>query len=205
MTNDPGARLSDLAMIEAEPVHPGEETVMRALVVYESMFGNTHAVARHIAEGIESAADTTVVPVHDATAEAVAAADLLVVGGPTHVHGMSSKRSREGAIEMAKQDDELELDPDAYGDGLRDWFDEFSEDAGAGRLAAAFDTRVHATTLLTGQASKGIAKRLRSHGFELVVDVESFFVDKSNHLEPGEADRATAWGRSVAEAAQSRR
>ncbi len=205
VTNDPCAPGADLDMIDSEPVHPGEETVMRALVVYESMFGNTHTVAQHIAEGIEPTADTTVVPVHDATPEAVAAADLLVVGGPTHVHGMSNKRSREGAIEMAKKDDELELDPDAYGEGLRDWFDEFAEDAGAGRLAAAFDTRVHATTLLTGQASKGIAKRLRSHGFEVLVDVESFFVDKSNHLEPGEADRATAWGRSVAEAAQSSR
>jgi hypothetical protein len=178
---------------------------MRALVVYESMFGNTHAVAQHIAEGIGSVADTTVVPVHDATESLVADADLLVVGGPTHVHGMSSKRSREGAVEMAQKDDELELDPDAYGEGLRDWFGDVADDAGAGRLAAAFDTRVHGTTLLTGQAAKGIAKRLRSHGYEMVVDVESFFVDKTNHLEPGEADRATAWGRTVADAAHASR
>lgn len=54
-----------------------------------------------------------------------------------------------------------------------------------GHLAAAFDTRVHASALLTGQASKGITKRLRTHGFDLVVDGESFFVDKSNHLEAG--------------------
>jgi len=61
---------------------------------------------------------------------------------------------------------------------------------------------VHGSALLTGHASKGITKRLRSHGFELVADGESFFVDKSNHLEAGEAERATAWGRTVAEAAQ---
>jgi hypothetical protein len=175
---------------------------MRALIVYESMFGNTHAVAQHIAEGIDTAATTEVVSVHDATPETVAAADLIVIGGPTHVHGMSSQRSRAGAEDMAAKDDDLDLDPDAYGDGLRDWFGQLADDAGADRLAAAFDTRVHGSTLLTGQASKGITKRLRSHGFDLVVDGESFFVEKSNHLEAGEAERATTWGRTVAEAAQ---
>ena len=180
---------------------------MRALVVYESMFGNTHAVAQHIAEGIEASIETTVLAVHDATAEQLASADLVVVGGPTHVHGMTRKPSRASAVEMAAKDDdlELELDPDAYGEGLRDWFDDLADNVGAGRFAAAFDTRVHGSTLLTGQASKGIAKRLRSHGFELVAEGESFFVDKSNHLESGEIDRATAWGQRLTEAARSAR
>ena len=176
---------------------------MRAVVIYESMFGNTHAVAQHIAEGIDSTATTTVISVHDATAEILAGADLVVVGGPTHVHGMSSSRSRDGAVEMAAKDDELELDPDAYGEGLRDWFDTLADDIGAGRPCAAFDTRVHASALLTGQASKGIEKRMRRHGFAPTVDGESFFVDKSNHLESGESERATAWGRRVVEAAQA--
>ena len=74
------------------------------------------------------------------------AADLVVVGGPTHVHGMSSQRSRAGAEDMAAKDDDLDLDPDAYGDGLRDWFEQLADDAGADRLAAAFDTRVHGSS-----------------------------------------------------------
>jgi hypothetical protein len=176
---------------------------MRAVVVYESMFGNTHAIARHVADGIEAVFDTTVVAVHDATPELVDGAALVVVGGPTHVHGMSSARSRAGAVDMAAQDDDLDLDADAGGDGLRDWFAALAADAGVGRLAAAFDTRVHASAMLTGQASKGIVKRLRSHHFDVVVDAESFFVDKTNHLESHEADRATEWGRTVAVAAQA--
>lgn len=176
---------------------------MRALVVYESMFGNTHTVAEHIAEGIETVFEARLVTVHDASPMEIAEADLIVVGGPTHVHGMSSERSRAGAADIAATDDDLDLDPDAPGTGLRDWFRDLAADAGTGRLAAAFDTRVHASTLITGQASSGIAKRLRSHGFDLVAERESFFVDKSNHLEPGEAERATAWGRRVAEAAQA--
>lgn len=174
---------------------------MRAVVVYESMFGNTHVIADHVADGLRSGAEVTVVAVHDATTELIDAADLLVVGGPTHVHGMSSHRSREGAKDMAATDDDLELEPDAEGPGLRDWFDDLP-DGRTGR-AAAFDTRVHATALVTGQASKGIAKRLRRHGFDLVTDPESFFVDKENHLEPDEDARAVAWGRTLADALQA--
>ena len=173
-----------------------------AVVVYESMFGNTHVIADHIATGLrDRLQDVTVVPVHDATSELVGAADLVVVGGPTHVHGMSSHRSREPAKDMAAKDDELDLDPDAEGPGLREWFDGLPSPQ-AGR-AAAFDTRVHASTLLTGQASKGIVKRLHRHGFELVADPESFFVDKENHLEADEAERASAWGRRLAESLQA--
>lgn len=176
---------------------------MRAVVVYESMFGNTHTVAQHIAEGIEPLAEVTVAAVDDVTADLLDGADLVVVGGPTHVHGMSSARSRQSALDMAAKDDELDLDPYAVGPGLRDWFDELATDIGTGRRGAAFDTRVHASTLLTGQASKGIVKRLRHHGFELALDAESFFVDRSNHLEQGEADRATAWGQRLVEAVAS--
>jgi hypothetical protein len=176
---------------------------MRAVVVYESMFGNTHVVAQHIADGIGTVMEATAISVHDASPEVVGDAGLVVVGGPTHVHGMSGARSREGAVEMAAKDDGLELDPDALGDGLRDWFERLADDVGHGRPAAAFDTRIHATTLVTGQASKGIAKRLRAHGFDLAIEHESFFVDKSNHLEPNEADRATSWGQRVAEAVRA--
>jgi menaquinone-dependent protoporphyrinogen IX oxidase len=185
-----------------EAVDPSDRRcAVRALVVYESMFGNTHVIAEHIAEGLASFGDATAVSVHEATPELLRAADLVVVGGPTHVHGMSSERSREGAVDMAAKDDDLDLDPDAEGPGLRDWFDELTATAGDGRPAAAFDTRIHATAVLTGQASKGIAKRLRKHGFDLVAEPESFFVDKSTHLEADEADRATTWGRSLGESA----
>ena len=97
---------------------------------------------------------------------------------------------------MAAGDDDLDLDPDAEGPGLREWFHGLAD--GAGGRAAAFDTRVHATTFVTGQAAKGIAKRLRTHRFDVIVEPESFFVTETNHLEDGECDRATAWGRMLA-------
>jgi len=171
---------------------------MRALVVYESVYGNTHLVADEIAAGLRDAFDVTVVPVEGATAELVADADLLVVGGPTHVHGMSSARSRDAAVEAAKKDENLVLDPDAEGLGLRDWFDAMP--GVDGTPAAAFDTRLDASPLLTGRASRGIARRLHKHGFRTIVEPESFLVDKQTHLLPGEAERARAWGDAIAHA-----
>ena len=62
---------------------------MHTLVVYESMFGNTHKIADGIAAGLRPTGEVRVVPVHEATDELVAWADLVVVGGPTHIHGMT--------------------------------------------------------------------------------------------------------------------
>jgi flavodoxin len=60
---------------------------MRALVVYESMYGNTHVVAGNIADGLRATYEVTLVPVAEVTAELVAGTDLLVAGAPTHMHG----------------------------------------------------------------------------------------------------------------------
>jgi hypothetical protein len=164
---------------------------MRAVVVYESMYGNTHRVAEAIGAGLGVAMSVDVVSVHDATADVLAGADLLVVGGPTHVHSMSRATTRENAIaEAAKPEKNLELDRDAEGDGLRDWFDTVGALA---PRAAAFDTRIDVPAAFSGRASKGIAKRLRKHGCTLVAAPESFLVTKESQLEPHEAERATTW------------
>ena len=173
---------------------------MRAVVIYESMYGNTHVVADHIAEGLRSRFDVDVVPVGGATTELLAHCDLVVCGGPTHVHGMSSERSRAAAVTaQEKEPGRLSLDPEAAGQGLRDWFQTIP--SGGHTPAAAFDTRLDGPAPLTGRASRGIARRLRDHDFRLVVGPESFLVDKQTHLVAGEEERATAWGASVAAAA----
>lgn len=170
---------------------------MRALVVYESMYGNTHAVARAVGDGLEAAYDVTVVPVGNATAEAVDEADLLVVGGPTHVHGVSSATTRKSAIQAASAPaGALTLDPDADGPGVRDWLQTL---AGTLRTpAAAFDTRMPGPAVFTGRAALGIARRLRHRGFPSAAAPESFLVDRQNRLCDGELERATAWGESLA-------
>lgn len=171
---------------------------MRALVVYESMYGNTHLIADAIAEGLAPLGDVDVVAVHDATSDALTGADLVVVGGPTHVHGMSTSMSRKAALEdAAKPERDLDVDPDAEGPGLRDWFDAVAE---LPPRAAAFDTRMDGPAVVTGRASKGIAKRLRKHGCEFVAEPTSFLVTKENHLVDDEREHARAWGAALAAA-----
>lgn len=179
---------------------------MRALVVYESMYGATHELAQAVAEGLRVGCDDVdVVAVSAAGEDLVDGADLLVVGGPTHMHGMVSDRSRRMAVERAEKDDDVELDPDAEGPGLRAWFDAMGRARGkAHGPAAAFDTRLEGSPLMTGRASKAIAHRLHRHGNRLVVDPESFLVDHDGHLLPGELERGTAWGATVAAGAAAR-
>ncbi len=169
---------------------------MRAVVVYESMYGNTHQVAAAIGAGLESAFEVSVVPVAQAAPAVLADADLVVVGGPTHVHGMSLESTRNAAAEAAeKPESDLRLEPDALGQGLRDWF------GSLGRYpakAAAFDTRLHAPAIVTGRASKGVTHLLRAHGFEVVAEPESFLVTKENRLDPDETTRARSWAARLA-------
>jgi hypothetical protein len=169
---------------------------MKAVVVYESMYGNTHLIADAIGAGLMVALDVSVVPVSEASSAVLADADLVVVGGPTHTHGMSRAATRKAAVEAAnKPASPPMVEPDALGPGLRDWF------GSIGRYsvkAAAFDTRIHAPAALTGRASKGFARLLRAHGFDLVADPESFLVTKQNQLERQEATRARDWGAKLA-------
>ena len=62
------------------------------------------------------------------------------------------------------------------------------------RWSAAFDTRV-APARVPGSAAKGIAKRLRSHGYDLVLDPRTFWVEGTpGPLVDGEIDKAREWG-----------
>jgi hypothetical protein len=167
---------------------------MKAVVVYESMFGNTHQVALQVAAGLRKAgAEVDVLRAASTTPDVVRESDLLVVGGPTHVHGMVRPRTRDAAVEQASPRG-LALDPDAYEPGLREWFDGLPPFPG--KQAAAFDTRADVAAVLSGRASRGIARRLVGHGFVLVAR-ESFVVDKVPVLLPGEEQRAFEWGRAL--------
>jgi hypothetical protein len=173
---------------------------MHTLIVYESMYGNTHAVAEAIGDGVRGSGEARVVPVRDAGPDLLAWADLVVVGAPTHARGMPTSASRESAVAGAATDDgwsKVSLDAPADGPGIREWLDRTT--AVGDKLAVAFDTRVHAPALITGRASSGIAKELRAKGFGLAAEPESFFVDTHQVLAPGELERATAWGKRLAD------
>jgi hypothetical protein len=165
---------------------------MRALVVYESMYGNTHVVAGNIADGLRSDFEVTLVPVAEASWDLIADADLLVAGAPTHMHGMSSRSTRRMAAEAADKDGSgLRIEPDTGGPGMRDWLGDLGHRDG---LAATFDTRLNGVPAFTGRASRPMARLLKRHGRQLVAAPESFLVGSQNTLLDGETARARRWG-----------
>ena len=170
---------------------------MRAVVVYESMYGNTRVVAEAIGDGLRPVHDVVVVPVNQAGPEVLDGVQVLVVGGPTHVHGMTRRRTREAAIEEArKPGGSLVLDESATGPGVREWMASLDH---LNVLAASFDTRMHGPAALTGRASKGISRELSRLGVHMITEPESFIVTKQNSLEPGEEARARRWGEQLAD------
>ena len=162
---------------------------MNAMVIYESMYGNTRAIAEAIAAGLGDAPVMT-------TGQLPAGGpgpDLLVVGGPTHVHRMATARSRRAAIDAARPGT---LETAESGPMVGDWLSGLPQ--AHGRPAAAFDTRSDKPEWLTGAASHGIAKRLRRHGYT-VVDTASFLVTETEGpLKDGELERARRWGADLA-------
>jgi hypothetical protein len=167
---------------------------MKALVVYESLYGNTAAIGEAIAEALRAQGlEADARPVTKVPPAETAGFDPLVVGGPTHAHGMSRPSTRKsGAGDQKNTFAEPTVEP-----GLRDWLG--SVPGGAGRYAAAFDTRFDRSALLTGSAARGMARRLEHHGFRLVVGPESFFVTGQNRLAEGQLEHAVAWGTTLGE------
>jgi len=170
---------------------------MKALVVYESLFGNTARIGEAIAASLRAnGLEVEHGPLSQVSA-ASAEAGLLVVGAPTHAHGMSRAGTRKAAVE-----DEKNAYPAAGAmPGVRDWMNALP--SGSGRLAAAFDTRFDKPRLLTGSAAKAIARRLEQRGYHLVCPPESFFVTSENTLEGGETEHAAAWGNDLADRASA--
>lgn len=166
---------------------------MKALVVYESLFGNTAAISEAIAESLRAhGIDAVARPVTQTSPAMTGDVDLLIVGGPTHAHAMSRASTRKtGATDEKNTYAEPTVEP-----GLREWFGGLP--AGDGRAAAAFDTRIGKPVWVTGSAAKGIAKRLERGGFRLVAKPESFLVTTANTLEDGEPEHAATWAEGLA-------
>ena len=163
---------------------------MRALVVVESSFGNTRAVADAVAEGLGDAEVRSV----ETAPDELAGIDLLVVGGPTHAFGMSRDGTRVEAIRQGA--------PGETGrPGIRDWLATLEPPEGL--AVATFDTRVAKARHLPGSAARAAARLLRRRRCVPVARPESFFVvDTSGPLVDGELARARDWGVGVVRSAR---
>ena len=168
---------------------------MKALVVYESMYGNTRHIATAIADGLRSSLTTDLVVVHDADGIDLDDVVLLVVGAPTHAWGLSRFSTRGSAHHDPKHADHL-LDSAAYSTGVRDWLHAMPRRIShLGKRAVAFDTRYDKPKMVTGSATRGIQHGLRAAGFATFGEPHSFVVTGlAGPLASGEIERARQWG-----------
>jgi hypothetical protein len=168
---------------------------MRALVVFESMYGNTEKVARAIADGLSARLNVEIVEVGGAPSRIADDIDLLVVGGPTHARGMSDPRTRGSAR------GKTERDVVSSGIGIREWLDRLTDEP-TGTAAAAFDTHIKGPHLVWGGAARTIDEHLRRLGCRVVATPEGFHVDGPlgpvvDVVVEGEIERARRWGEEL--------
>lgn len=156
---------------------------MQAIVVYESHWGNTAAVAEAIAEGIGPGARA--MPTSEATASVVAEADLVVAGSPVMAFNLPSERMR---ATMAT-DQKAPTPPDLSHPSLQTWLEGLPQRHGVG---AAFETRLRFSP---GGATGAIERSLERAGYRTISKAGKFIVKGSyGPLREGEADRARQWG-----------
>jgi hypothetical protein len=163
---------------------------MTAVVVFESMFGNTQQIANAVTEGLSRHLPVEQVEVGTAPM-IIGDVELLVVGGPTHAFRLSRPGTRQSAAQQAE--DGLV----SRSMGLREWLDTLPK--GSSHVAvAAFDTRI-SKPRLPGSAAAAAEKRLRRLGFQVLGRSQSFFVEgTTGPLVPGERERARRWGEELA-------
>ena len=168
---------------------------MRTLVVFDSMYGNTEHVAAAVAEGLSPFGPVDLVAVQNAPHSIPEGIDLLVIGGPTHGHGLSnatSRRATPAQVEDGAREARI---------GLREWLTRL----GPGSTpVATFDTRFDKPAWLTGSAARAAAKRMRAKGHRVIAPPESFFVaHTTGPLTDEQLDRALLWGRALGALSQA--
>jgi len=146
---------------------------MKALILYDSVYGNTEKIARAIAEAITPSGEVKVLQAGEANPSELASIDLLIVGSPTH-----AGRPTPAIKDLLNKVPKLQ-----------------------GINVAAFDTRIQAKLVkVFGYAAGRIAGNLKRKGGTLIASPEGFFVTGGQGpLKEGELERAAAWAKGMLE------
>jgi hypothetical protein len=164
---------------------------MKAIVVYESHWGNTAAVAKAIADGFGP--EARVLTTDEASPEAVAEADLIIAGAPVMAFSLPSDKM----LATLAGDRKAPTPPDLSHRSMRAWLETLP--AGHGR-SAGFETGVRWSP---GGATGAIGHRLEEAGFKRLAKSRRFVVTGSyGPLREGELGRAQQWGTELASAAR---
>ena len=157
---------------------------MKALVIYESFFGNTEKIAQAIGDALGASMEVEVCKVSEIKPEQLKDVNLLIVGSPTRGFMPSP--------------------------GIKSFIKSIPTNGLQGIKAAAFDTRISEDDAkprilrflmkLFGYAAEPISKKLRNKGAEIVIAPEGFCVkDTKGPLKEGELERAVSWTKKIIE------
>jgi flavodoxin len=148
---------------------------LNVLVTYDSVYGNTGKVADCVASGFNASDKVTVSPVNKVDLSLLESTELLVIGSPT----------QGGRCTIP----------------VKDFLDRMTAADTSRIKVAVFDTRISAKWVtIFGYASGKIADSLKHKGITLIVPPEPFYVIATKGpLKGGEMDRATEWGKMLAE------
>jgi hypothetical protein len=163
-------------------------TWVKAIVVYESLWGNTAAVARAIAEGL--GAGTRAVSTAGATAAVLSEADLIVAGAPVLGFRLPTESMRQSVL---KTELRAPFPADLSHPSMRSWLD--TVPAGRGHFAA-FETGLRWSP---GSATKSIDEKLAAAGYATAGKGRRFVVTgRYGPLRAGELEKAREWGAALA-------
>jgi Flavodoxin len=160
--------------------------MMKALVVYESMFGNTEQIARAVADGLGESVEVQLTDVSDAPLDPDPDLELIVVGGPTHAFSMSRTRTRADAISRGGRKGESEF-------GLREWLSALPSGPHTEKIAT-FDTKVEGMHHYPAQPQRAPPKLLavmamrpprKPKAFTLTTSTVRYWKVKLIEREPG--------------------
>jgi hypothetical protein len=161
---------------------------MDAVVVYESLWGNTAAVAKAIAEGIggERAAALSTA---EATPDRVAGVKLIVAGAPLLGFQLPTPEMRAN---IARTETRAPEPADVSGPSVREWIGALEPSEAR---CCGFETRIWWSP---GSAAKTISALLREKGLGSAGPDQKFLVTgRYGPLKDGELERARAWGATL--------
>jgi len=150
---------------------------MKALVVYDSVYGNTEKIARAIAGAIVG--EVKVLRPAEVNASELKSVDLVIVGSPT----------QGGRATPA----------------IQEFLSKIPSNALKNVSVASFDTRFSTRLVkIFGYAAGRIANILKDKGGRLVAPPEAFIVkSREGPLKEGELERAASWAKGIIESKKS--
>jgi flavodoxin len=143
---------------------------MKALVIYDSLYGNTEKIAQAIAKSIGEEAKA--VGVGEVKVADIDKYPFVIIGSPT----------QGGRHTVA----------------MKTFLDNLPADALAGKRLAAFDTRMKGFVKIFGYAAPRIEAALRAKGGNTTAQPQGFLVKGGKGpLADGELERAATWAKAV--------